>query len=371
MTPTSQRHVSVSEWIDQRAGTFFITPAVVMILIFSIFPLVASLIMAFSRIRLRGGGYQVRFVGAKNFEKQIFGSEQFHFLGTFAELNFFSWVLVIASGLILLGWLYRYGRKGFRLVGFLGRLITALVAFGLILMLSATLFSGGRLGTLGVTLFYVLVGCSFQFVIGLGLALLCSQQIRGRTFFRIVFFIPLMVTPIGAGYAFRMIADTTKGPFAPLWQWVGLGDFAWATNAWTARIFITIGDSWQWIPFIFVVMLAACENIPRDFVEAAEVDGASQWQTFYEITWPQILPVAASVMLIRMIEAFKIVDLPNIMTSGGPGIATESLSLHGLFAWRSLNLGQSAAVSYLLLFVTVVICVSFFNLVVLQHVRKQ
>ena len=370
LTAKPKRRISINEWIDQRAGTFFIAPAVVMILIFSIFPLVASLIMAFSRIRLRGGGYQVRFVGTQNFEKQIFGSEQFHFLGTFAEWNLFSWILVIASAMGLLWWLYRYSTKRFHGVGFLGRLITASVAFGLVLMLAATLFSGGRLGTLGVTLFYVIVGCSLQFLIGLGLALLCSQQIRGRTFFRIVFFIPLMVTPIGAGYAFRMIADTTKGPFAPLWQWVGLGDFAWATNAWAARIFITIGDSWQWIPFIFVIMLAACENIPRDFVEAAEVDGASQWQIFYEITWPQILPVAATVMLIRMIEAFKIVDLPNIMTSGGPGIATESLSLHALFAWRSLNLGQSAAVSYLLLFVTVVICVSFFNLVVLQHVRK-
>ena len=89
----------------------------------------------------------------------------------------------------------------------------------------------------------------------------------------------------------------------------------------------------------------------------------------FEITWPQILPVAVTVMLIRMIEAFKIVDLPNIMTSGGPGIATESMSLHSLFAWRSLDLGQSAAISYLLLFVTVVVCVSFFNIIVLQRVR--
>ncbi|MDE0208594.1 MAG: hypothetical protein OXJ64_01780, partial [Boseongicola sp.] len=73
--------------------------------------------------------------------------------------------------------------------------------------------------------------------------------------------------------------------------------------------------------------------------------------------------------LIRVIEAFKIVDLPNIMTAGGPGIATESMTLHALFAWRSLDLGQSAAVAYLLLFVTVVTCVSFFNLVVLRRVR--
>ena len=96
-------------------------------------------------------------------------------------------------------------------------------------------------------------------------------------------------------------------------------------------------------------MLAALENVPRDHVEAADVDGAGSWQIFREIIWPQIVPVAATVMLIRAIEAFKIVDLPNIMTGGGPGIATESMSMHSFFAWRANDYGQSAAVAYLLL----------------------
>jgi multiple sugar transport system permease protein len=370
VAPQMTRRTSISAWIDQRAGTFFITPAVVMILVFSIFPLVASLIIAVSRIKLRGGGYNVRFVGLRNFEKQFFGSEQYHFLGTFKDVSLFGWALMIVVGAALIWWMYRYVTTRFWLLGFIGRTMTAGIIFGIVALFSTTLLSGHNFGTLGVTLFYVFFGCGIQFVIGLGLALLCSQEIRGRNFFRIVFFIPLMVTPIGIGYAFRMMADTTKGPFAILWQWVGLGNFAWATDPWAARVFIVIGDSWQWIPFIFVILLAACENIPRDFVEAAEVDGASRRQIFFEITWPQVMPVAATVMLIRLIEAFKIVDLPNIMTSGGPGIATESMSLHSLYAWRSLDLGQSAAISYLLLFVTVVICVSFFNLVVLQHVRK-
>ncbi len=362
--------VRASEWLDQHSRQLFITPAVVMILIFSIFPLVASLIIAFSRIRLRGGSYQVRWVWFQNFNKQIFGSEQFHFLGTFTSMSVLGWIITISATGGILWWLYRYMTTKFTPVGFVGRLITASFGAGLALLFSATFFSGNPFGTLGVTLFYVVFGCAVQFLIGLGLAFLCAQPIRGRTFFRVVFFVPLMITPIGVGYAFRMMADTTKGPFSPLWQWVGLGDFAWAADAWASRIFIVIGDSWQWIPFVFVILLAALENVPRDFVEAAQVDGASSWQIFREITWPQIMPVAATVMLIRVIEAFKIVDLPNIMTSGGPGIATESMSLHSMFAWRSLDLGQSAAVAYLLLFVTVVICVSFFNLVVLGRMRQ-
>lgn len=367
---SSHRGSRFSEWLDRQSSTIFITPAVVLILVFSVFPLVASLIIAFSRFRLRGGGYQVRWVGFKNFEKQFFGSEQFHFLGTFTTISVIGWIIIAAAVAVCLWWLYRYCRRQFWWLGFIGRIISASVFLGLVTLFAATFFSGNQFGTLGVTLFYVFAGCLLQFVIGLGLALLCAQPIRGRTFFRVAFFIPLMITPIGIGYAFRMLADTSIGPFSDLWKAVGLGDFSWATNPWAARAFIVIGDSWQWIPFVFIILLAALENIPKDQQEAAEVDGASGWQIFREITWPQLLPVAATVMLIRLIEAFKLVDLPNIMTAGGPGISTESMSLHSYYAWRSLDLGQSSAIAYLLLFFTVVICVSFFNYVVIGRLRN-
>ena len=83
------------------------------------------------------------------------------------------------------------------------------------LVLGATLLSGNSIGTLLTTLFYVFVGCALQFVIGTGLAFLCSQPISGKNFFRVIFFIPLMITPLGVGYALKMVADITKGPFQP------------------------------------------------------------------------------------------------------------------------------------------------------------
>ena len=267
-------------------------------------------------------------------------------------------------------WLIGYIRREFTIVGFIGPPDHRGHAGGPRPDVLRHSPLGQRLGYLGTTLFYVFVGCSVQFRHRTGLAFLCSQPIRGKGFFRVIFFIPLMITPLGCGYAFRMLADTNKGPFQPFWHWIGLGETAWAANAWSARAAIIIGDSWQWIPFIFVVMLAALENVPRDQVEAANVDGASSWQIFREITWPQVIPVAATVMLIRVIEAFKIVDLTNIMTSGGPGIATESMTLQAYYTWRSNDFGSSAAVAYLLLFVTVVLCASFFNFIVLKQLRR-
>ncbi len=361
---------SWGEWFDRHSRTFFIAPAVTLILIFAIFPTFYSIVFALSKVTFSPDGLKFRFVGLRNFQKQFLGNEQVHFLGRIETMSILGWLLSIIVIGASLWWLYRSFKNGASWIGMTGRLISASAGSGIALLLGFTLLSGNQWGTLLTTLFYVIVGCSIQFVIGTALAFLCSQPIAGKNFFRVIFFIPLMITPLGVGYAFRMILDITKGPFTPFWEFIGLRDWAWSTDAWAARWFIIVGDSWQWIPFIFIVMLAALENVSKDQVEAAQVDGASSIQIFREITWPQIVPVAATVILIRMIEAFKIVDLPNIMTSGGPGIATESMSLHSYFIWRANDSGQSAAIAYLLLILTVVVCSSFFNYVVLKQLRK-
>jgi multiple sugar transport system permease protein len=361
---------SWGEWADRHSRTFFIAPAVTLILIFAIFPTFYSIVFALSRVRFSPTGLKFRFVWFQNFLDQFTGNQQDHFLGRLLGMSLFGWLFALAITLLVLWWLYKSYQKGTSWVGMTGRVISAAMALLVGWILAGTLLSGNPWGTLMTTLFYVIVGCSVQFVIGTALAFMCSQPISGKNFFRVLFFIPLMITPLGVGYAFKMVLDITKGPFQPLWDFVGLQNWAWSTDAWAARWFVIIGDSWQWIPFIFICMLAALENVPRDHVEAAQVDGASSLQIFREITWPQIIPVAVTVILIRMIEAFKIVDLPNIMTSGGPGIATESMTLHSYFLWRANDIGSSAAVAYLLLILTVVICASFFNYVVLGQLRK-
>ena len=119
----------------------------------------------------------------------------------------------------------------------------------------------------------------------------------------------------------------------------------------------------RYAPAIFLMPTGALESQPREPVEAALIDGANRWQVFRYVTWPAIMPVAMTLILIRTIEAFKIVDLPNVLTAGGPGIASESMTLHSFIAWRTLDRGGSAAIAYMLLVVTVIATLALVNLV--------
>jgi multiple sugar transport system permease protein len=247
-----------------------------------------------------------------------------------------------------------------RPIGVALRIASAMIVVGLVWLVVQTLFSeGGRPGSLVVTIVYVVAGIGVQYVLGLGLAILAVQPLRGRRFFRVVFLLPLTITPVGVGYMFRMMTDTGKGPLEPLFGALGLTGYTWVTDPWAARVAVIIGDAWQWTPFVFIVLLAALEGLDQEVKEAAFVDGASQWQSFRHITIPAILPVSTTIVLIRLIEGFKIVDMPNILTGGGPGTATQSLTLQAYLDWRTLNLGRSAAIAYILLILVTFIATAY------------
>ena len=341
----------------------FIWPALLVVLFVSIFPLFASLYISLSRLELTRGGFQFHFIGLANFRELLFGGERTHFLGVARPLTPLGW-LVFGAGLALLCWgLVRAWRGGVPLLGMTFRFLGALLGAGAMWLVTRTVLSeGGRPGTVVVTLVYVSAGVTVQFLLGLGLAHLLTQGLPGQRFFRVVFLLPMMITPVGVAYLFRMLTDTSKGPLYPLWVHFGLTDVSWVTNPWGARLAVMIGDVWQWTPFIFIVMLAAIETLPHELNEAAVVDGANRWQVFWRITFPQILPATSTVVLIRMIEGFKIIDLPNVLTNGGPGTATESLTLHAYTIWRALDIGGSAAVAYMLLIVVTFFGIAYVNL---------
>jgi multiple sugar transport system permease protein len=352
---------------ERLAKSVFLLPAILALLFLSIFPLIASLYVSLSRFKIAKGGFTLTFVGLQNYKKLFVGSERTHLLGLFVPSTPLSWILFGIVVITLAVFLARYYLRGnVSASGLLGRILLIAGLAALVWMLVYTLAPGGRFGTISVTLLYVFVGIFFQYVLGLSLAMLTVQNLPGRRFFRVLFLLPMMITPVGVAYLFRMITDTDKGPFAPIWQALGLANFSWVNNAWGARTAILIADVWQWTPFMFIVLVAALESQSVEPLEAALVDGANSWQVFRYITWPAILPVSMTLILIRLIEAFKIVDLPNVMTNGGPGTATESLTLQAFINWRGLDLGASAAVAYILL-----ILVTFFSMIFVNLIRQR
>jgi multiple sugar transport system permease protein len=137
---------------------------------------------------------------------------------------------------------------------------------------------------------------------------------------------------------------------------------AWFSSIWPARIAIVLVDIWQWTPFCFLVLLAGLQSLPDEIYEAAWLDTSSSWDILRYITLPLLTPVLFTVSILRMVEAFKMLDIPFSMTSGGPGAATQTYSFYiYLTGLRNFNAGYASALAYILLFVMVLISLSFFN----------
>jgi multiple sugar transport system permease protein len=353
---------------DGAARWLFIWPAVLLILVLSIFPLVASVALSVSKLAFNPGRVDLDFIGFSNYQELLFGLQRTHFLGVLKSPTPLGWAILVGTvALTAIAW-GRAARSGrVRPVGLALRLVGGVLLIVFVGLLVQTLASdGGRPGSVVVTLIFVFAGIALQLSLGLGLAMLAVQQVPWRRFFRILFLIPLTITPVGVGYMFLMMTDTSKGPFEPIWVALGLRNFTWVTDPWLARLAVIIGDTWQWTPFVFIVLLAALESLDQEVREAALVDGASRWQSFRHITMPALLPVTTTIVLIRIIEGFKIIDMPNILLGGGPGTATQSITLQAYIDWNTLNLGRSAALAYLLL-----ILVSIVATVYISFVRRR
>ena len=355
---------TVESRTERLVQASFLWPALLVVLVLSIFPLLISLYLSLSHLELVTGGFDIRFIGFDNYKDLLFGSEKTHFLGVLKPPSLLGWAVLVIGGGLLLWWLISVVRsRKVSVLRLVLRAIVAMLAMVLVWYVVETFAPEGRPGTLMVTLVYVAAGITFQYLLGLALAYLATQRLAGRRFFRVVFLLPMMITPVGVAYMFRMLTDTQKGPFQPIFKLIGAPNFTWVTDPWGARIAVIISDIWQWTPFMFIVLLASLEAQDVETVEAAHVDGASRWQIFRHVTLPGIIPVSTTLILIRLIEGFKIIDLPNILTNGGPGTATESLTLEAYIDWRVLELGRSAATAYILLFIVTIVGTAYVNFV--------
>ena len=196
-------------------------------------------------------------------------------------------------------------------------------------------------------------------VLGLFLALLVNQRLRGNTVFRTALFLPVTMSFVVIGLLWSWIYNPTFGLLDAGLAAIGLGEFSrpWLSDPATALWAIIAVDIWKWTGFHMVLYLAGLQTIPRDLYEAATIDGAGRWRQLFDVTLPMLAPVTFVNVLLAMNGAFvRNFDLVYVMTGGGPNHQTEVVLTHMVSeAFRQGNLGYSAAMGYVLFAIVAVI----------------
>lgn len=209
-----------------------------------------------------------------------------------------------------------------------------------------------------VTLFFVIVSVGLELLLGLALAVLYNRNLPFRNVLRAIMTLPIFVTPIAVALVFVTIFYEEGGLLNRL---IGI-KVPWISDPDVAPWAVVIVDVWQWTPFVLLVLLAALQGIPEEYYEAAKLETSSSWTMFRFITLPVIQPVIVIVLLLRLTEAFKVLDIPFTLTNGGPGVATQVFSLYAYRVGRQFfDFGYAAALAFLLLIVVMFVITFFFR----------
>ncbi len=218
--------------------------------------------------------------------------------------------------------------------------------------------------TVRTTSLIVLCSVACQYVIGFAVALALHARVPGERLFRVSFLLPMLMAPIAVALVWRMLLHSTVGPINHAFTAIGLPNLPFLTRADWAIASIIIVEIWQWTPFVILLMLAGLQTLQADIYEAAALENASAWRQFWGITFPMLLPVSAAVVFVRIIESFKIIDTVFVLTGGGPGTATETLTLFAYQeGFKKFNLGYTSALSFLFLLVIMVFGVIYLTLI--------
>jgi multiple sugar transport system permease protein len=194
-----------------------------------------------------------------------------------------------------------------------------------------------------------------EYAIAFGLALLLNAQIRARKFFRVAFLLPLMLSPVAVSWMIgKSMLEPRFGPIARLARWLGWENPSFFGSPEIAKLTIMLMDAWTFIPFMMIMLLAGLQAIPKELTEASRVDGATGWRSFWEVTFPMMLPVSITAILIRVIFKLKLADIVINVTSGGPGGATDTVTSFIFREYRdrsNVGYGTMLAMVYLVVIV--------------------
>lgn len=218
---------------------------------------------------------------------------------------------------------------------------------------------------LGHTVYFTFFSVVAHLVIGLALALLLNSVTKGRTFFRIALLVPWMVAPVVTATTWKWMLNEQYGIINFLLMQIGLIDspIPWLSNIKLALPAVTVANIWMRFPYVMLMLYSGLQGIPDDLYEAAEVDGANAVQRFFSITLPSLSFIIILTTILDTVYAFRLFDLSNIMTNGGPINASEVLSLYVYRqAFQNLNFNYSSAVAMIMFLITFVFSLVYIKL---------
>ena len=209
------------------------------------------------------------------------------------------------------------------------------------------------LNALARTFAFTLFAVAIEGLLGVAAALILNRAFVGRSLAKLLLLLPLVATPVAVGIVFNLFFDPTIGLLNFVLQAFGLPPGLWISNAASVLPSLIIVDVWQWTPMITLIVLAGLAGLSEEPVEAARIDGASEWQIIRWVTIPMVMPVILTALILRLIDALKTFDIIFAMTGGGPGYASETLNIMGYkYSFEYFRMGQSAVI-LVVLFVVV------------------
>ncbi|WP_413113968.1 carbohydrate ABC transporter permease [Thaumasiovibrio sp. DFM-14] len=210
------------------------------------------------------------------------------------------------------------------------------------------------------TFVFTIVASTAQVLLGLWLALLFNRQFPGRRFALPIIIYPMMLSTLVCSSIWRSWYHYDFGLLNSVLVKIGLPAMEWLFDPNLALYAIALVDTWQWTPMAFLIILAGLQSIPKDIHEAAMVDGAKGLRSFAYVTFPLIQKQLMLAMLLRSIDTFKLFDKVYVMTGGGPGNATETLSMFVYkYGFRFFDLGMASAAALVMLTISIVMTVFY------------
>lgn len=221
----------------------------------------------------------------------------------------------------------------------------------------ALLQQGYLFSAIQVTLIYSVIAMVVQNVVSLALAVALQDSSRTNNFFRAVFFVPVLISPLAAGYIWRGILD----PEGPLNVVIGLiipgFNWGWLGETSTALASVAFVDAWKWIGLTTLVYIAGLNGVPRELREAAVIDGATRWQAFWRVVFPMLAPAFTFNIVITLIGAFNAYDVIAATTGGGPGNSTQSINILLKAQYGLGNFGNAAALGLTITAMVVIVAI--------------